>query len=83
MKDDIAQTVRTLIVKEFLPSENPGDLTQDLLPITGCILDSIATLRLVMFLEERYRISFKTHEVDKEHLDTVGRVAQLVESRTS
>jgi acyl carrier protein len=83
MKDDIAQTVRTFIVKEFLPGENPAELTQDLPLISGGILDSIATLKLVMFLEERYGISFEAHEVDKEHLDTVGRIVRLVESKIS
>jgi acyl carrier protein len=78
MTDSIRAEVKNFILKEFLPGENPADLTYDLPLITTGILDSIATLKMVLHLEERYGISLEAHEVDKEHLDTIDKVAILV-----
>ena len=54
MANAIKQTIKEFILDEFLPGEDPDELTESTPLITGGILDSIATLKLVMFLEERY-----------------------------
>jgi acyl carrier protein len=79
MNDDtVRREVKDYILREFLPGENPDDLTDDLPLISAGILDSIATLKLVMFLEERFGIKLAAHEANKDHLDTVAQIAQLV-----
>jgi len=83
MADDIAQVVKEVILREFLPGEDPSELTDTTPLITGGVLDSIATLKLVMFIEERYGISLQAHEVDPEHLDTISQIAQLIRSKKS
>ena len=45
------------------------------------MLDSIATLKLVMFIEEQYGLTLQAHEVDAEHLDTISQIAQLIRSK--
>jgi acyl carrier protein len=81
MTDDIKTVIKDVILKEFLPGEDPSELTDTTPLITGAILDSIATLKLVMFIEERYGISLQAHEVDAEHLDTISQIAQLIRSK--
>ena len=81
MTDDIKAVVKDVILREFLPGEDPAELTDTTPLITGGVLDSIATLKLVMFIEERYGISLQAHEVDPEHLDTVAQIAQLIRSK--
>jgi acyl carrier protein len=83
MTDDIKTVIKDVILKEFLPGEDPAELTDTTPLITGGILDSIATLKLVMFIEERYGISLQAHEVDAEHLDTISQIAQLIRSKKS
>jgi len=83
MTDDIKTVIKDVILKEFLPGEDPSELTDATPLITGGILDSIATLKLVMFIEERYGISLQAHEVDAEHLDTISQIAQLIRSKKS
>jgi len=80
-EDEITQTVREFILREFLPGEDPANLTDDVPLISGGILDSIATLKLVMFLEERYGVRFEAHEADREHLDTIPDIRRLVASK--
>lgn len=78
---DIKNTVRAYILDEFLPGESPDALTDTTPLVTGGILDSIATLKLVSFLEEQFRIELAPHETDADHLDTVDRIAALVSSK--
>jgi acyl carrier protein len=83
MDDDIEITIKNVILKEFLPAEDPDELTDSTPLITGGVLDSIATLKLVMFIEERFGITLQAHEVDSEHLDTIAQIAQLVRTKRS
>ena len=83
MTDDIEGVVKGFILKEFLPGENPAELTDATPLITGGVLDSIATLKVVMFIEETFGITLQAHEVDSEHLDTIAQIAQLVRAKKS
>jgi acyl carrier protein len=81
MSEAIEQTVKKYILDSFLPGENPDELTVETPLISGGILDSIATLKLVMFLEEKYGIALEAHEADREHLDNLTDIAALVRSK--
>jgi acyl carrier protein len=78
---DIEQVVRRYVLEEFLPGEDPNELTDSTLLITSGIMDSIKTLKLVAFLEETFSITLAAHETDAEHLDTIAQIAQLVRSK--
>jgi acyl carrier protein len=78
---NIEQSVKNYILSEFLPGEDPAQLTGSTPLITAGILDSIATLKLVSFLEETFSISLEPHEADAEHLDTIERIASLVRAK--
>ena len=78
----IARTVKEFILTEFLPGEDPAELTEATPLITGGILDSLATMKLIMFLEERYGIAMQAHEADAEHLDTIALIERLVQAKS-
>jgi acyl carrier protein len=81
MNEDIKQSVKEYILNTFLPGEDPNELTDDLPLISGGILDSIATLKLIMFIEETFGVALEAHEADKEHLNTINDIAALISSR--
>lgn len=83
MSDSAKQTVKDFIMSQFLPGEDPAELTDETPLISGGILDSIATLQLVMFMEERFRVSFEPHEVDKENLDSLNLIARLLKAKAA
>jgi len=78
---EIKDTIRAYVLKEFLPGEDPAALTDDLELISGRILDSLATLKLVAFLEERFGFEFAAHEVGAQNLDTIDLMAGFVASK--
>jgi acyl carrier protein len=83
MDSAVKTEIKEYILREFLPGEDPEALTDSTPLVTGGILDSLATLKLVSFLEEHYGITLAAHEVDSEHLDTIDRVTELVEEKRS
>jgi acyl carrier protein len=76
--EEISEVVHSYILNEFLPGEDPEELTERTPLITGGILDSITTLKLVVFLEERFGITIEAHEAGVEHLDSIHQISQLV-----
>jgi acyl carrier protein len=76
--EEIKKTVKEYILNEFLPGEDPEELTDTTPLITGGIFDSIATLKLVAFIEERYAFTFKAREVDVQYLNTITDIANLI-----
>ena len=81
--EQMTVAVKSYILKEFLPGENPDELTDATPLITGGILDSLATLKLVAFIEERYKIELQAYEVDIEHLDRIADIVALIRSKSS
>ncbi len=79
--EDIEKVVHGYILNEFLPGEDPGELTDRTPLITGGILDSITTLKLVVFLEEHFGIMVEAHEAGVEHLDSIGQIARLIAAK--
>ncbi len=76
--DDIRQAVHGFILREFLPGESPDELTDETPLISGGILDSISTLRLVSFLEDHFDVTVEAHEAGVDNLDSVGLITRLI-----
>jgi acyl carrier protein len=74
----IHDSVKTFILDQFLPGEDPNELTDDTPLMTTGILDSLATLKLVTFLEEKFDIAVEAHEADAENLNTLELITDLV-----
>jgi acyl carrier protein len=79
--EELKEIIKEYILKEFLPGEDPVELTESTPLISGGILDSLATLRLVVFLEERFQIKIQAHETMVDYLNTISDIAQLVHSK--
>jgi acyl carrier protein len=75
---DIKTTVKTFILNEYLPGEDPAALTDTTPLVTTGILDSIAVLKVVTFLENQFGITIQPHEAVVENLNTLSDIARLV-----
>jgi acyl carrier protein len=76
--DEVAFAVHRFIMREFLPGEDPNELTPETPLISGAILDSISTLKLVTFLEDQFRITIEAYEGSVQNLDTIRQIAAFV-----
>ena len=80
-EQDIKAIIRTFILNEFLPGEDPAELTDTTALVTTGILDSIAVLKAVSFLENQFGIVLHPHEAVVENLNTLSDMARLVISK--
>ncbi len=80
---ELRNAIKGYILSEFLPGEKAENVTDDLPLISTGILDSIATLKLVLFLEEKCGIVLEAHEADKENMDTIDLMVATAESKRS
>ena len=80
---EVNEAIRNFILNEFLPGEDPANLLDSTPLIASGILDSLATMRLVAFLEEKYPIQIGAHETDAEYMGSVESIEKLVTSKLS
>jgi acyl carrier protein len=79
--DDIVRDVKAYILERYLSGENPEALTPETPLITSGILNSLATLELVAFIEERYGLELEASDLSPERLGTLESIARLVQAK--
>ena len=80
-KQEIGEAIKKFILSEFLRGEDPLALTDTTPLVTGGILDSLATVSLVLFLEERFQIQIEAHETTIDYFNTISDMEQLIYSK--
>jgi acyl carrier protein len=78
---NVMETVKRFVLETFLPGEDSSLLAEDTPLISGGILDSISTVKLVTFLEQQYGIEFQAHEISSDNLETLVLIAQIVQTK--
>ena len=79
----IRDAVRAFILEQFLPGEDPRNLTDSTELKESGILDSLSTLKLVTFLENEYGVEFEANDLDSGNLATIEAIDRLVQSKRS
>lgn len=78
---NIATKIEKFIVDELLIGDNRASLDHDLSLITEGILDSLALLRVVMFVEEQFGIQIEDGEVTPENFQSINVIKDYVGSK--
>ena len=78
---DNREAVRQFLLANFLQGEDPRNLTDQTDLKANGILDSLSTLRLVSFLEEKFGIELTPDDLEPESLATVEAIAGLVQRK--
>jgi acyl carrier protein len=77
---DVSGRVRDWIVQEVDGTAVPE--VNDTTPLfTGGLLDSIATMRLVSFLEDEFAISIDARDMTIENLNTITDITRVVKGK--
>lgn len=83
MIEETRNIVRHFILENFLPGEDARNLTDDTELKESGILDSLSTLKLVAFLEERFQVELEASDLEASNLATVANIEQLVTSKVA
>ena len=79
--NETSDIIRTFILDKYLPGESPANLKNDTPLRTSGILDSLATLALVSFVEERFGIEIHAHETDVDNFDRIQDIVAFIERK--
>jgi acyl carrier protein len=74
----IKESVRSYLNREFLRGDALESLTEDQPLVTSGLLDSVATLKLVLFLEAQFDVTIDTADIADGQLDTLSSIETLV-----
>jgi len=77
MNEDIRGVLRDYIAASSLV-RSPGPLTDSTSLAVDGVLDSIAVLELVLFLETRFGVEFSMRDLDRRRLSSIEQIAALV-----
>jgi acyl carrier protein len=78
----IRETIRSFILKNFLPGEPPETLTDSTQLITSGVMTSIAMLELVDFLEEEFAFTLEPEDIHVARMNSIELLAELVAEKT-
>lgn len=76
--DEIKDAVRQFVITTCLVGEAPENLGDTTRLQSSGILDSLATLKLVMFLEQRYGIQLGFEDTTADRFDSLAEIAACV-----
>ena len=79
--DNMRELVKHFILENFLPGEDPRNLTDETELKESGILDSLSTLKLVSFLEERFKVEFEANDLEAGNLSSLANIERLVRSK--
>ncbi len=77
----ITGIIREFVVREFFAGREPPSLRSDAKLVSTGVIDSVGTMRLVLFLEERFGILIRAQDISTGSLDTLDAMTALVEER--
>jgi acyl carrier protein len=80
-QDRVACVIKQFVLEEFLEGECPDSLKESTDLVGTGILDSLATLRLIAFIEERFGITIAAHEADIRTFGSVASISGLIRSK--
>lgn len=74
----ITDSVRAFLIREFFRGETVDSLSEDQPLVTSGLLDSVATLKLVLYLEEHFKITIDTADIADGQLDSLRAIESLI-----
>ncbi len=82
MSTDLRAALRTYILEELDPGLEPAEFTDDT-PLFGHhgVIESLAVLDVVEFLERHGGFQVKPHEIVEDNFGSVNRLAAYAEAR--
>ena len=78
---DARSTLRTLILEDYLFTDNESALTDDMSFLEEGILDSMGILEIILFLEERLQVTVAEDEMVPQNLDSINNLLAFIERK--
>ena len=78
---NIKAKIKDFIITEFLFGAQANDLSDDLNLLENGIIDSLAVLKLVAYIENEFDITLEPEEIDTDNLNSIQTLTMIVEKK--
>lgn len=78
---NLAQSLREHILNQYIKDKAPEDFNDDYGLIDGGILDSLAIMNLIAWLEKHYAIEFDEGDIVLENFNSVNALLAFVDKK--
>ena len=78
VKDGVKDRIRYFIASQYLPGESPENLRDDTPLLTSGILDSLATIGVIAFLESEFHVTLDFNDTSIEVFDSIDDIATTI-----
>jgi len=79
---NITSDIRNYITQEIARDISPGELPEDYDLIETGVIDSLAMVRLISWIGERFEVPINDIEISPADFNTVARIAAFVQQHT-
>ena len=79
--DDVKDVIRQFILTTYLPGESAANLRDDTPLQTSGILDSLATVGLISFVQEQFGVELDVDETSVERFNRIEDIASSIARR--
>jgi acyl carrier protein len=84
MNDDrVRQALRSFILTNFLPGEDPTTLEDSTLLVSSGVIASLSLLELSTFIEEEFSVTLHPQDLGTEHMDSIDLLVALIAKRSA
>jgi acyl carrier protein len=77
------ESIRAFVAKDIMRGEDPSRFDDEFDLIDSGVLDSLAMMQLVTFLEREFAIKVDTADIVPDNFGSIGRLAAYVQQKTS
>jgi acyl carrier protein len=74
-----AQIIKQYVINEFLPDVGSSDLDEDYNLVDGGVIDSLAVLKVLTWLEKRFEISMDDVDLSPADFQSITAMTSFVE----
>ena len=78
---NIEKTVEKFVVEELIVGGSDTSLDPDQSLVSSGVIDSLAILRLITFIEETFGVTVEDDEVVPENFETINVIKAFVEAK--
>ncbi|MBB5802221.1 acyl carrier protein [Saccharothrix ecbatanensis] len=77
------QIIKQYVIHEFLPDVDAGELDNDYNLLEGGVIDSLAVLKVLTWLERQFEISMDDIDISPTDFQSITAMASFVERATT
>jgi acyl carrier protein len=73
--------IKQYIIDEYVPDGTDASISDDMDLLKNGILDSLAVLKLVAFIEDRFDVRLAPEEIDPDNLKSIDAIYDLIRAK--